>query len=67
MGRPSQRHLATKLILIAAIIIAGASALVVHGAAQPSSSGTKPTAPGTLPFSQEGMYASYSLWWDTQH
>ncbi len=66
MTRLSRRHLAVKLSLIAAVVIAGASLLVVHGAAQTSSSGTKPTT-GALPYSPEGMYAYYYLWWDTQH
>ncbi len=67
MGRLSHRHLAMKLTLVAAITIAGISALVVHVAAQPTSTGTKPTTPASLPFSPEGMYAYYYLWWDTQH
>ncbi len=67
MRRLRERHLAVKISLIVAVILAGVSALVVHSAAQPSSTGVTPTATGTLPYSQEGMYAYYYLWWDTQH
>ncbi len=67
MVRLSRRRLIVKLSLVVAIIVAGASALIVHVDAQPSSSASGPTRSGSLPFSQEGMYAYYYLWWDTQH
>ncbi len=67
MVRRSTRRLATMLGLVAVIVVGAVSAIVVHVAAQPSASGRPPVAAPTLPFSQEGMYAYYYLWWDTQH
>src|SRR5581483_7995233 len=67
MVRRSTRRLAPMLGLAVAIVVGGLSALVVHVSAQPSASERAPAAAPRLPYSQEGMYAYYYLWWSTQH
>jgi hypothetical protein len=71
MNGPRGHRLATKLALVALVLLATAPVIGASVAAQPS-----PTKPATgagvkaaafARSSQEGMYAYYYLWWDTQH